>query len=198
MTLRPPAPARPMRVRRGRRVSRRAAAVQPPGRSRWQWAALLLAVAVGLAMLARSCAEAPPPPPPPPPAVGPPPPPAPKEAAAPKPPPPPAPKPQKPPDEWAPQRKLLRDAIASRSGDLAKCALPPGSPARLLTRIRVIKAGTVRGVAFTNADPLPRGLPDCLRGRIQAWSFADLKLQADVEVMVTFDLGPQPQAPPPH
>ena len=111
--------------------------------------------------------------------------------------PPPPPKVAKPVDEWAPQRKLLRDAIASRSGDLAACALPPGSPSRLLTRIRVIKAGAVRGVVFANADPLPRGLPDCLRGKIQAWNFADLKLQADVEVLVTFDLGPRPAAPPP-
>lgn len=185
MTPRPPAAAR--RVRRVR------ARVQP-GRSRWQWVALLVAVAIGLTMLTRSCEEAPPPPPPPPLAATPPP--VPEERVA-KPPPPPAPKPQKPPDEWAPQRKLLRDAIAARSGDLAACALPPGSPSRLLTRIRVIKSGTVRGVVFANADPLPRGLPDCLRGRIQAWSFADLKLQADVEVMVTFNLGSKAGPAPP-
>jgi hypothetical protein len=188
VTLRPPAVARPARVRTRAKAR--------PGRSRWQWAALLLAVAIGLTMLMRSCGEAVPPPPPPLPAVAPPPPPGPKESVA-RPPPPPPPKPAKPPDTWAPERKLLRDAIAARSGDLSACALPPGSPARLLTRIRVVKSGAVRGVTFANADPLPRGLPDCLRGRIQAWTFADLKLLADVEVMVTFDLGPKPAAPAP-
>lgn len=195
MTLRPPLAAKRVRVRpkvRGRRLTappRRAAA--SPSRARWQWAGLLLAIAAGLAMLLRSCAGEVPPPPV---AAAPPAPPAPREPH-PKPAPPPPPKVPKPVDEWAPQRKLLRDAIAARSGDLAACALPPGSPSRLLTRIRVIKSGAVRGVVFANADPLPRGLPDCLRGRIQAWNFADLKLQADVEVLVTFDLGPR-QAPP--
>lgn len=204
MTLRPPLAAKRVRPRalkvRGRRPSspprpRRPAAA--PGRARWQWAGLLLAIAIGLTMLLRSCGEdVPPPPPPRPAAAAPPAPPAPREPN-PRPAPPPPPKVAKPVDEWAPQRKLLRDAIASRSGDLAACALPPGSPSRLLTRIRVIKAGAVRGVVFANADPLPRGLPDCLRGKIQAWNFADLKLQADVEVLVTFDLGPRPVAPPP-
>jgi len=161
----------------------------------WRWAGLALAIAVGLTMLCRSCAESQPPPPPPPrPVAAAPPVEKPAPPAKPVPPPPPPPKP-KAPDQWAPQRKLLRDAIVARSGDLAACSLPPGSPARLLTRLRVAKAGVVRGVVFANADPLPRGLPECLRGRMQAWSFADLQLQADVEVMVTFNLGPPPLAP---
>jgi len=200
VTPRPPLAAKRVRVRRpgvrpkvrGRRPTappKRGAA--PPSRARWRWAGLLLAVAIGLAMFLRSCAEEVPPPPPI--SAGPPAPPLPKEPVT-RPPPPPPPKVVKPLDEWAPQRKLLRDAIAARSGDLAACSLPPGSPSRLLTRIRVIKAGAVRGVVFANADPLPRGLPDCLRGKIQAWSFAELKLQADVEVLVTFDLGPHPGA----
>jgi hypothetical protein len=145
-------------------------------------------VAIALALLSRACAQEPPPPPPPPPKVAAPGPPAPRLPPPPKPAPPP---PAKPPDEWAPQRKLLRDAIAARSGDLAACALPPGSPSKLLTRIRVARGGAVRGVVFANADPLPRGLPECLRGRMLAWTFADLDLKADVEVLVTFDLGPR-------
>ena len=191
MKVRPPLAARRPRPKTRRRVAsgvpRRQAA---PGRSRWKWAGLLAAVIVGLAMLTRSCGEEAPPPPPPPLAAG-----GPKGGPAPpepRPPPlpkPPPAKPPKPPDDWAPERKLLRDAIASRSGDLAACALPPGSPSRLLTRIRVARAGAVRGVVFANADPLPRGLSECLRGRMLAWSFADLALKADVEVLVTFDLG---------
>ena len=198
LKVRPPPAARRPRPKTRRRapsgVPRRQAA---PGRSRWRWAGLLAAVIIGLAMLIRSCGEEVPPPPPPLAAGGPrePTSPEPRLPPPPRPAPPPPSKPQKPPDEWAPERKLLRDAIASRSGDLAACALPPGSPSRLLTRIRVAKAGAVRGVVFANAEPLPRGLSECLRGRMLAWSFAELGLKADVEVLVTFDLGRGPPAP---
>lgn len=191
MKLRPPLAARRPRPKARRRTSSVPRRPPAPGRSRWRWAGLLVAVAIGLTMLFRSCAEVPPPPPPlvatPAPPAHRPPPPPPKPAP---------PAPAKPPDEWAPQRKLLRDAIAARSGDLAACALPPGSPSKLLTRIRVIRGGAVRGVVFANADPLPRGLPECLRGRMVAWTFADLDLKADVEVLVTFDLGTKARALP--
>jgi hypothetical protein len=99
------------------------------------------------------------------------------------------PPPPKPPASWNPDRQRLRDAILARASDLAACALPPGAPPRMLTRIRVAKAGPVRAVAFANADPVPRGLQECLRGRMMAWDFKELQLSTEVEVLVTFNLG---------
>jgi hypothetical protein len=97
----------------------------------------------------------------------------------------------KPPSGWSPDRALLRAAILSRASDLRTCALPPGAPTRLLTKLRVVKAGPVRSVAFANAEPIPRSLSECLRTKMMAWNFADVKLGGDVEAMVTFNLGAQ-------
>lgn len=88
----------------------------------------------------------------------------------------------------ATQRDLLLKAIQSRAADLRVCGKPPGSPARLLTRIKVAHSGTVRTVSFATADPVPKPLAECVKGRILAWNFADVGITSDVDVLVSFAL----------
>lgn len=181
-----------MAWRPGAGMGRRPAAPRPKrrrkrDRARWALAALL-ALIIGEVLVVRSCREeAVVPPPPAEQAKG-------GGLAGPKPPPLPPlvkPPPPKPPETWNPDRQRLRDALMARASELSACTLPPGAPTRMLTRIRVAKAGPVRAVSFANADPIPRGLQECLRGRMLAWDFKELQLSTDVEVLVTFNLGAQ-------
>jgi hypothetical protein len=100
---------------------------------------------------------------------------------------PPAAAPPRPPDGIS--RELLMAAVQVRSPTLRACALPPGAPARVSARLRVGRAGDLRTVQFVNAAPLPRPLAECLRTTLQHWTFKDLPLKSDVEVLVDFLLG---------
>lgn len=86
-------------------------------------------------------------------------------------------------------RELLLAAVQARSPTLRACPLPPGAPARVSARLRVARAGELRTVQFVNAEPLPRPLAECLRTTLQGWTFKDLPLKSDVEVLVDFLLG---------
>lgn len=104
----------------------------------------------------------------------------------------PAPKPPAPapvPVPVSSQRALLRKAVEARAPDLRACALPPGAPATLGTKIRVSKSGATQGVTLSPAQPLPRELAECLRQRILQWEFSDVGLSSDVEIFVNFALG---------
>ena len=99
---------------------------------------------------------------------------------------------KKPPSAPRPDgisRELLLAAVQVRSPALRACALPPGAPARVSARLRIARAGQLRTVQFVNAEPLPRPLAECLRTTMQHWSFKDLPLKSDVEVLVDFLLG---------
>lgn len=95
--------------------------------------------------------------------------------------------PRTPPDGIS--RELLLAAVQARSPTLRACTLPPGAPARVSARLRVGRAGDLRTVQFVNAEPLPRPLAECLRTTLQHWTFKDLPLKSDVEVLVDFLLG---------
>ena len=86
-------------------------------------------------------------------------------------------------------RDLLLAAVQARSPSLRACPLPPGAPARVSVRLRVARKGDLRTVQFVNAEPLPRPLAECLRTTLQKWSFPELPLKSDVEVLVDFLLG---------
>ena len=83
-------------------------------------------------------------------------------------------------------RDLLLAAVQARSPALRACALPPGSPARVSARLRIARAGDLRTVQFVNAEPLPHALAECLRTTMQRWSFKDLPLKSDIELLVDF------------
>lgn len=87
------------------------------------------------------------------------------------------------------QRALLMKAVEERAPQLKACPLPPGSPARLSTRIRIGQKGPVRSVAFTSVPPPSAPLSQCLRDVVLKWDFADLQLRSDVEVLVNLTLG---------
>lgn len=86
-------------------------------------------------------------------------------------------------------RELLLAAVQARAPTLRACPLPPGAPARVSARLRVAHAGELRTVQFINPEPLPHSLAECLRTTLQHWSFKDLPLKSDVEVLVDFLLG---------
>lgn len=176
----PPGGTRPLAARPRTKALARPAS-RPPRRKGLKRAALLLLLLLLLLAAARLLWPAPeeepvPPPPPAPAAV---------QAKLP-------PKKKAAPAARAPasasQRELLLKAIQSRASDLRVCGKPPGSPARLLTRIKVAHAGTVRTVSFATADPIPKPLADCVKQRIGAWSFADVGISSDVDVLVSFAL----------
>jgi hypothetical protein len=96
-----------------------------------------------------------------------------------------------PPTPVASQRALVLAAIQARADDLRACERPPGAATRVPTRIRVAHSGKVRGVGFNTKD-LPAPYADCLRKRINAWSFVDVGLQSDVNVLVDFALDARP------
>jgi hypothetical protein len=52
------------------------------------------------------------------------------------------------------------------------------------------RSGAVRGVEFTDRE-LPQGLSGCLRAQILGWTFQDIDLPSDVEVLITFTLSPR-------
>jgi hypothetical protein len=82
----------------------------------------------------------------------------------------------------------LRAAVASRAADLRACALPAGSPPQVPVRLRVAAAGVPKAVELSSPDPIPSTLAGCLRERMLAWRFADLRLASDVDLLVTFAL----------
>jgi hypothetical protein len=86
-------------------------------------------------------------------------------------------------------RELLLAAVRERAASLG-CALEAGSPARLPARLKVGRSGAVRGVEFTDRE-LPQGLSGCLRAQILGWTFQDIDLPSDVEVLITFTLSPR-------
>lgn len=164
---------------RGRRL---AIARRPKRRGRWLLAALLLLLVLW------AWPSAPPEPPPTPVAVREEPPPAPAVKRPPvvkkKPVAPPAPAPAP-----SSQRMLLRRAMEARAPDLRACPLPPGAPPTLGARVRVVKGGATRSVAFSSGQRLPRELSECLRQRLLQWEFSDVGLTSDVDIFVDFALG---------
>ena len=94
-----------------------------------------------------------------------------------------------PPQASASQRALLMAAVQSRAADLRSCALPPGAPGKVATRIRVTQAGKTRSVGFNSTPALPAPLATCLREKILKWDFAEVKLRSDVELLASFALG---------
>lgn len=86
-------------------------------------------------------------------------------------------------------REALLAAVQARAPALRSCPLPPGAPARVSARLRIARAGDLRTVQFVNAEPLPRPLAECLRATMQRWTFNDLALQGEVQVLVDFLLG---------
>jgi hypothetical protein len=189
------APAAGSALLRAQQQQRRSLAARkgrapPARRKRWWFAALLL---LALALLWLRPKPAPPLPKPPEIAAK-----QPAHRAVPNPPPPPtkpaaAVAPPKKPPAAAPadgiSRELLLAAVQARSPTLRACTLPPGAPARVSARLRVGRAGDLRTVQFVNAEPLPRPLAECLRTTLQHWTFKDLPLKSDVEVLVDFLLG---------
>jgi hypothetical protein len=82
----------------------------------------------------------------------------------------------------------LRAAVASRAADLRVCALPAGSPPQVPVRLRLAAAGVPKVVELSPPDPIAPALAGCLRERMLAWTFADLGLSSEVDVLVTFAL----------
>ena len=175
----PPRPGQPRGPGRG--PLRRGAARPAPRRAR-RW--LLLLALLGLATWWLWPA-APPPPPPPPEVAEVPAKPAPRVLPKRKP----RPAAVAPPQASDSQRALLMAAVQSRAADLRTCALPPGAPGKVATRIRITQAGKTRSVGFSSSPALPAPLATCLRERILKWDFTEVKLRSDVELLVSFALG---------
>jgi hypothetical protein len=180
-----PALRRRAGIRSARRTRPQRAAVRParvPRKRKRRALRIALALALALALawwLAR-------PEPPEPPA------PEPEPAAAPKPPPPrkAAKKIAKPaaPAPSLVDEARLRAALQQRAPDLRACSVPPGAPPQVPARLRVAANGKMRSVELTSPVPIPAPLASCLRERISAWQFDDLRLQSEVAVLVTFAL----------
>lgn len=100
--------------------------------------------------------------------------------------------PQKQPEVDA---RALRDAIAQRSKDLEVCNAS-GAPERLHARLMMSRQGTVKTVALTQSGLVPAAVASCVRDRVRAWTFPELALTSDVDVMVTFSLTPGVAASP--
>jgi hypothetical protein len=82
----------------------------------------------------------------------------------------------------------LRAALQQRAPDLRACSVPPGAPPQVPARLRVAADGKMRSVELTSPVPIPAPLASCLRERMSAWQFDDLRLQSEVAVLVTFAL----------
>jgi hypothetical protein len=93
------------------------------------------------------------------------------------------------PASYTPDREKLLEAIRDRSRELASCGLPPGSPAVLPARLRIARSGEVRSLRLASGAALPEALSTCARAKIGGWKFAELALQSDVEILVSFELG---------
>lgn len=102
--------------------------------------------------------------------------------------PPPAPRPAPPVPPPGVDEAQLRAAVVSRAPDLRACALPAGSPPQIPVRLRLASAGVPKLVELSSPEPIPSTLAGCLRERMLAWRFADLRLRSDVDVQVTFAL----------
>jgi hypothetical protein len=164
--------------RRAVPVARRPVARRPRRRA---WIVLLLAAAAIAVWLWPRSEEEPPPPP------------EPEQVEAPAP----APHPKrvlvKKIAKPAPHASLvdearLRAALQERAPDLRACGVPAGAPPQVPARLRVAADGKMRTVELTSPVPVPAALASCLRERILAWKFDDLRLQSEVAVLVTFAL----------
>jgi hypothetical protein len=82
----------------------------------------------------------------------------------------------------------LRAALQERAPDLRACTVPPGAPPQVPARLRVAADGKTRTVELRSPVPIPASLASCLRERMSAWRFDDLRLQSEVAVLVTFAL----------
>ncbi len=83
----------------------------------------------------------------------------------------------------------LREAIARRSKDLEVCNAS-GAPERLHAKLLMTRKGTVKSVGLSHAGQVPAPVASCVRDRVRAWTFTELALSSEVEVMVTFSLTP--------
>jgi hypothetical protein len=93
-----------------------------------------------------------------------------------------------PPATNAVDEARLRAALQERAPDLRACVVPPGAPPQIPARLRVAADGKTRTVDLTSPVPIPASLASCLRERMSAWRFDDLRLQSEVAVLVTFAL----------
>jgi hypothetical protein len=108
--------------------------------------------------------------------------PTPRKVAVRKPPPP------APEDEPEVDEGRLRAAVLARAADLRACPVPAGTPSQVPIRLRVPASGEVRSVQLATPEALPPQLATCLRERLLAWRFDDLRLASDLTIFATFAL----------
>jgi hypothetical protein len=95
-----------------------------------------------------------------------------------------------PPRNALPEREALLAAVRERSAALRDCAVPGGALARLPLRLHVRRSGAMRAVDFTG-EPPPARVASCVRKAAMAWSFDQIALSSDVELLVAVSFTPQ-------
>ena len=79
--------------------------------------------------------------------------------------------------------------MRERAPSLKSCALPDGALARLPLRLHVASSGAMRSVEFTGELPPPR-FASCVRKIAMSWTFDQVKLTSDVELLVAVSFAP--------
>ena len=87
-----------------------------------------------------------------------------------------------------PEREALLAAVRERSTTLKPCIVPEGTLARLPLRLHVGKSGAMKALDFTSDPPTP--IATCVRKTAMKWTFDNVKLSSDVDLLVSVSFQP--------
>jgi hypothetical protein len=90
-----------------------------------------------------------------------------------------------------PEREALLAAVKDRSASLKACALPSDALSRLPLRLHVGKSGAMKALDFAG-EPPDAHIASCVRKTAMGWSFDQIKLSSDVELLVAVTFAPGP------